>query len=107
MNQSNYHVGDVLYIREWDEMAEEFGLTSGGSIMTEIVFIHGMKELCGEKFTISSIKKCSIGVTHYLSEEGIEVYDTGHYWYITADMLTDRVAQDIDDYEFDSILGLV
>lgn len=76
-----YKVGDILRVREWDDMAEEFEVNSDG-INCEIAwFTNEMKYLCGKEFTVRNI-------THYgrfpiyHSEERIE----GRF-FITESML--------------------
>lgn len=73
---SKYNVGDVLRVRQWDDMVEEFGV-SGKDIPCEGVFVSEMKYMCGKIFTVAEI--C---YGNYHSKEGFE---SG--WAITDDML--------------------
>jgi hypothetical protein len=50
-----FHVGDRVQIREWDDMKEEFGTTQFGDIATITTFIKDMRHLCGRTAIISSI----------------------------------------------------
>ena len=50
-----FKVGDKVRIRQWDDMATEFGLGSLDSINCKCCFTNGMKPLCGEIATISEI----------------------------------------------------
>lgn len=56
----NYKVGDMVTIREWDDMAGEFGSVSdddiSGSINTHPHFVPSMKELCGKTAEIFEIR---------------------------------------------------
>lgn len=42
-----YKVGDVVRIREWDDMENEFGLDCDGAIKCQGSFVISMKEFCG------------------------------------------------------------
>lgn len=74
---SKYQVGDILRIRQWDDMANEYGCTPYGSIHCNFMFTREMRCMCGEIFTVKEITN-----DRYYSEEGIE----GMYS-ISADML--------------------
>lgn len=51
-----YHVGDRVTIRQWDDMAAEFGLDEFGDIkVPKFLFIRGMKQYCGQTFPIVRI----------------------------------------------------
>lgn len=52
---SKYNVGDRVVIREWDDMEEEYGLTSNSSINCNCYFTTGMRYLCGREFTIRAL----------------------------------------------------
>lgn len=79
-----FQVGDVCRIREWDDMAAEFGNPTfpGGSIPVQFTFTELMRPLCGRQFTVKSI----FGSKYY-SEEGVENQATIGQWNISADML--------------------
>ena len=49
-----FNVGDRVKIREWDDMAQEYGL-SGGSINCRCTFVPAMKVFCGREFIITHI----------------------------------------------------
>lgn len=84
MKRSYIHIGDVLRIREWDDMASEFGYKYGNDIDCDRVFTVGMKHLCGQKFTVKGLS----GTDGFLSEEGIECNERPFgVWAISADML--------------------
>lgn len=50
-----FQPGQRVRIRQWDDMAREFGYGSGGSIPCEASFIDDMRYLCGQEFTIETI----------------------------------------------------
>lgn len=52
MSPGCFAVGDVVRIREWEDMRSEFGLDSDGDIRCTRVFVTGMSESCGELCTV-------------------------------------------------------
>ena len=47
MKDEDIHIGDVLRIRQWDDMVDEFGVKPSGDIGCSGVFVKNMKCLCG------------------------------------------------------------
>lgn len=68
--RSKFKVGDVLRIREWDDMASEFEASYAAIMTPKYAFVANMRYMCGEVFTVASINGC-----RYKSVEGIE----GHF----------------------------
>lgn len=50
-----FHVGDVVRIRQWDDMKAEYGLDSGCDIPCPGCFVKGMRQFCGREVTITKI----------------------------------------------------
>lgn len=50
-----YNVGDKVLIRQWDDMAAEFGTNADGGIKTMFGFGRTMKSFCGVVVTISRV----------------------------------------------------
>lgn len=45
--------GDIVTIRTWDDMAEEYGLNESGGIKTPyITILEGMKQFCGHSYIV-------------------------------------------------------
>lgn len=79
-----FNIGDKLRIRQWDDMAKEFGVVDN-EIMCHHGFPETMRHLCGLPFTVIDIE-----YDEYYSEEGTEGLrddDWSDYWLISADML--------------------
>ena len=55
MKLEDIHVGDVLRIRDWDDMLNEYGPDGFGGICTPKAFAKEMRYLCGKIITIKSI----------------------------------------------------
>ena len=49
--------GDTVYIREWDDMEREYGISLSGSISCDGSFVAEMRNLCGKAFTVRAIEK--------------------------------------------------
>ena len=96
---SKFNVGDVLRVREWDDMANEHGVR-GGDIRTELYFLESMRNLCGQTFTVAKIDNWHLdsNVEIYHSVEKIEK-ELGVY--ISADML-EYFCEPIDTYYDDT-----
>lgn len=86
-----YRIGDILVVKEWDTMVEEFGIDELGNISCEFLFTPEMRYMCGKQFTLSSIN--SFG--YLSSEEGIENDESGVGWNISEDMLEPFVEEPI------------
>lgn len=82
MRLEDIHVGDILRIKDWDDMEAEFGLTRSGSIMCQCGFLPEMKYLCGKVFTVKSIEP-----GYLRSVEGYEIYGLGRIWGVSSDMV--------------------
>lgn len=50
----DFSVGDRIRFREWDDMAEEFGVHDGG-ILCKFLFVRSMLHLCGTTATIAGM----------------------------------------------------
>lgn len=51
-----YKVGDIVQIRQWDDMVKEFGVNHYGVIpCNHCAFVREMKKYCGKKLRIAAI----------------------------------------------------
>lgn len=95
MRDYEYEVGDVVVIKSWEEMEEEYGLTrNGDSINCSYIFTSGMRDLCGLKFEITDI-------------DGAKIFGHGTRWNISTDMIkpTSSVPCGYDTSEIDDFLN--
>ena len=102
---SKYKVGDELRIREWDDMATQFGVSSEGHINCKFSFARWMRPMCGKTFTVRSI--LSDGSFHSL--ENVERLD-GWEYNISEDMLEPRTEDPLyvaTDDELKELIGIV
>lgn len=63
-----YKVGDIVRIREWDDMVSEFGIDKVGDINCgSSYFVSHMKKYCGSSMTIASVEN-----NYYIMKEDDE-----------------------------------
>ena len=100
------HVGDRVRIREWDDMAAEYG-EDGGAIyapISRVGFVSKMREYCGKEATIAKIRSIAkkyalIRFANYDCDWGI--------WTFTNEMIElidDTPPYEITDEEFFGLL---
>ena len=59
-----YHIGDVVRIRQWDDMKAQFGVDHFGDIQVPYQFTTGMKKFCGREFTVRKTARDSYACTY-------------------------------------------
>ena len=92
MRDEEIHIGDIVRIREWDDMANEYYIAAndilGGDIIIEqkiTRFSTQMKKYCGGIFTVAELYKSSRGRVGY---KFFDNENTGiNRWFICAEML--------------------
>lgn len=85
MPSRDFNIGDMLRIREWVDMSQEFGEDEYGGIKCKFYFPTEMGALCGQPFTVRDIKD-----EHYYSVEETEFMDRSEWdgpWSVSSDML--------------------
>lgn len=55
--EPKFKVGELVRIRQWDDMVKEFGIKSWGTIMCQCCFTDVMKPLCGKYAEIVRLDK--------------------------------------------------
>lgn len=56
----NPQPGDIVTIRTWDDMAEEYGLNESGGIKTPfLTILEGMKQFCGHSYIVKEVYNTS------------------------------------------------
>lgn len=54
--ESRFQVGDLVRVREWDDMEEQYGRREwDGAIKTRYPFFNGLRRFCGKEFRITCI----------------------------------------------------
>ena len=52
----NFKPGDRVVVRDWDDMAKEYGVTKWGDIPKDSQFTNSMKHLCGRTATVTCVE---------------------------------------------------
>lgn len=100
MRDSDIHIGDVLKVRLWEDMAREYGNDEYGNVTMPDVynFMQSMGHLCGRIFTVKSKQNTGRGCMRYYSVENVEEWENGYAWVITAGML-EPLEYEVDEFE--------
>lgn len=91
---------DIVTIRTWDDMAEEYGLNESGGIKTPyITILQGMKQFCGHSYIVKEVYNTSDRRTY-------SFYDFPFYFPICALVGYSSASQSIpiSSISFDSII---
>lgn len=64
-----FNSGDIIEIKQWDEMKKEFG-ERHGSIPCLFSFIESMRRFCGKRYTIDKIVDRKVFFVESLDLEG-------------------------------------
>lgn len=97
MKLEDIHVGDILRVREWQDMESEFGLDGRGGIKCPLAFVPEMKYLCGKVFTIANIDIDSVQSAERYECSPYWENSAGCKWHISPEMLEPISEYDIDD----------
>lgn len=95
-----YNVGDRVTIRQWDDMAAEFGLDVYGAIkVPKAYFTEPMKRYCGKTLPI-------VRINHYLSPNSDCYYFGGSTMVFTSLMFEQSKPQSVSpsSLTFDDLL---
>lgn len=98
MRDSDIHVGDVLRIRQWGDMASEYTVVDNDiyiynhSCLID-TFVSSMCSLCGTVFTVLRKEEHRNGSMRYESVEGFH-----NKWAITAEML-EPLEDDTEEFD--------
>lgn len=97
---AKYNVGDVLQIRQWDDMVAEFGVDESGSIEVPHHFVPEMRGLCGQRFTVAGSYDFDDKI--YKAEE-----DIFQQWSIDEEMLEPypQELETVSDSDFQTMLS--
>lgn len=67
--EPKFKVGELVRIRQWDDMVKEFGTTSIGSVDCKCQFTTKMKPLCGKYAEIKDLRVDDIVFLHFFNCE--------------------------------------
>ena len=96
MKLADIHIGDTVRIREWEDMASEFGCDRNDTIKCRFQFIEEMKDLCGKEFVVAGINGDKVCLDDYTL-----------WWNISADMLELASSIRIEPFTDDELKSLL
>lgn len=75
-----FGAGDIVTVRQWEDMAAQYGITAAGSIKVPLSFTTMMRdELCGRQFMVTK--------TYEIAEGWGYILDGVRRWQISEEML--------------------
>ena len=80
--EPKFKVGELVRIRQWDDMEKQFGLTMLGSIRSRCCFADGIKPLCGKYAEIKDLLLDGIVHLRFFNCE-----DSVENWNYSTDMI--------------------
>ena len=83
--EPKFTVGELVRIRQWDDMAKEFGISGSGSILTLHGFVVNMKPLCGKYAEIVGLGENDKVGLKFFNCKGLE--DLTEFYLFDTDML--------------------
>ena len=107
MRDEDIHIGDVLRVRQWEDMVNEYGTICDEDsycyaikVNKSVKFLKKMKHLCGQIFTVSKYYDLDFNDNNrfYLSKEKVEIENTRAFgvWLICAEMLEPFAEDDFE-----------
>lgn len=101
-----FQVGDVVRVRSWDDMKDEFGLDADGNINCRFGFTRVMQKMCGKLYHVSKVEQSGLGEKRtrvYLEECPMRTDTVAYVW--CAGML--ELAEENKNINIDNILAFV
>lgn len=83
--EPKFAVGELVRIRQWDDMVKEFGISVSGSILTLHGFVVNMKPLCGKYAEIVGLGENDKVGLKFFNCKGLE--DLTEFYLFDTDML--------------------
>lgn len=80
--EPTFKVGELVRIKQWDDMVKEFGTRATGSVNCKCYFTEGMKPLCGKYAEIKDLRVDDIVFLHFFNCEKEE-----KCWSYSTDMI--------------------
>ena len=80
--EPKFKVGELVRIRQWDDMVKEFGTRSTGSVNCRCLFTKGMKPLCGKYAEIKDLRADGIVFLRFFNCD-----DSVENWNYSTDMI--------------------
>lgn len=101
-----FQVGDVVRVRSWDDMKDEFGLDAYGNINCRFCFTRAMQKMCGKLYHVSKVEQDWLGERRAevcLEERPMRTDTVAYMW--CAGML--ELVEENKNINIDNILAFV
>lgn len=105
----SFEVGDVLRVKSWEQLADEYPVVWGDIQMPLCGFNKQMRYMCGREFTVKRIIREGDGFTYLRSEEGLENDDqrpAGH-WFVTVLMVEKVDESEVPEVDPEALLSML
>lgn len=83
--EPKFKVGELVRIRQWDDMEKEFGINRAGIILTRHGFVVNMKPLCGKYAEIVGLEENDKVGLKFFNCKGLE--DLTEFYLFDTDMI--------------------
>ena len=70
MRDEDIHIRDILRVRQWDDMLNEFGVDKHGKIKSLAGFPEQCKYLCGRQLTVMNIVGVGLETRYFAIVDG-------------------------------------
>jgi len=108
---SRFAAGDTVRIRDWDDMAAEYGVTDGDIDIGENRpwFTRPMRDLCGMVCTVTAIETVERYELVRIKELEDSPIDSPQLWNFCDEMLefVDTHTTEIPESDFDLLIGVM
>ena len=98
--------GMRVRIRQWDDMAEEFGYDEHASIQARFGFPKRMLYLCGQEFEVEKCDGESVLLVNHPKRDINELFFDAP-WSISADMLEEAEGSANQDVKVDDLFRII
>lgn len=105
MKNEDIHVGDILQVRQWEDMAREFGTDEYGTIQTCYGFHKAAMSLCGKQFRVNGISDGEPGRLYRGVFDGESVLQTHFFSAEELEPLSDEDWEVADDEQIKLLFG--
>lgn len=102
MKDEEIKIGDLVRVRQWNDMANEFEIDDDGDIyipQKDTYFIEQMKNLCGKVLTVSNV--------YGLHGEIVYEFTENISWYLCSEMLEPYTDEELVPATDDELLNLL
>lgn len=93
MRLEDIHIGDTVRVRQWDDMAAEFGLDRDGDIQCPWYFLRDMTGFCGQIFEV-------VGFDSLADCRNTRVITSPLTWSVLTPEVFEPVAEPPEQFDF-------